>query len=158
MGGGYAPAPQPRTASRPEPDPGPQSFDQVMQLVEEKRDAVLALDLRRYVRPLEVRPGVLSFSLAEGAPANLPQRLSARLKEWTGRPWMIDVQGGGHGVETAWERQRREDAEFRANIEADPFVQAVLQTFPGAEVVGVRRIAAPAAEAGGEDAGADEDN
>ncbi|HTI68107.1 MAG TPA: DNA polymerase III subunit gamma/tau [Caulobacteraceae bacterium] len=123
------------------------SFGDVMALIELKRDVTLKLDVERYIRPIEVKPGQFRFALAEGAPANLPQRLSGRLKEWTGRPWMMDIQGGAEGVETAYERERREDVAARARIEADPFVQAVREAFPGAEVVGVRKTAAPAAEA-----------
>jgi DNA polymerase-3 subunit gamma/tau len=58
---------------------------------------------------------------------------------------MMDIQGGAEGVETAYERERREDAEARARIEEDPFVQAVKAAFPGAELVQVRKVAAPAA-------------
>ena len=60
---------------------------------------------------------------------------------------MMDIAGGAEGVETAWERGKREDAEALARIEADPFVQAVKAAFPGAELTGVRKISAPAAEA-----------
>jgi DNA polymerase-3 subunit gamma/tau len=123
-----------------------QTFGDVVALIEAKRDVTLKLDVERYIRPLEVKPGQFRFALAEGAPANLPQRLSGRLKEWTGRPWMMDIQGGAEGVETAYERERREDAEFKAGIEADPFVKAVREAFPGAELVGIRRTAAPPAE------------
>jgi hypothetical protein len=48
-------------------------------------------------------------------------------------------------VETAYERERREAAEFRGRIEADPFVQAVRGAFPGAEIVGVRHAPSAAA-------------
>jgi DNA polymerase-3 subunit gamma/tau len=123
-----------------------ESFGDVMALIDAKRDVTLKLDVERYIRPLEVKPGQFRFALAEGAPANLPQRLSGRLKEWTGRPWMMDIQGGAEGVETAYERERREDAAARARIEADPFVVAVREAFPGAEIVGVRKTAAPVAE------------
>jgi DNA polymerase-3 subunit gamma/tau len=123
------------------------SFGDVVALIDAKRDVTLKLDVERYIRPLEIKPGQFRFALADGAPANLPQRLSGKLKEWTGRPWMMDIQGGAEGVETSYERERREVAAFRAGIEADPFVQAVKQAFPGAEIVGIRKAAAPAADA-----------
>jgi len=125
-----------------------QSFGDVVALIDARRDVTLKLDVERYIRPLEIKPGHFRFALAEGAPANLPQRLSGRLKEWTGRPWMMDIQGGAEGVETAYERERREDAEFRAGVEADPFVRAVCEAFPGAEIVGLRKTAVPAPPAG----------
>ena len=156
----YAPSPAPQVNLRPVAETSAQvalqSFAEVVALIEAKRDVTLKLDVERYVRPIEVKPGQFRFALAEGAPANLPQRLSGKLKEWTGRPWMMDIAtGGAEGVETAYERERREAAAFRAGIESDPFVQAVREAFPGTEIVGVRHnrevTAEPAIEADDED-------
>ena len=88
---------------------------------------------------------------------NLPQRLSGRLKEWTGRPWFMDIQGSGAGVETAWEREKREKAEVLARIEEDPFVVAVKAAFPGAEIAEIRKLAAPETPAPVEEAGTGEE-
>jgi DNA polymerase-3 subunit gamma/tau len=120
-----------------------QTFDDVLQLIESKRDVTLKLDVERYVRLVDFKPGVIAFEPAPGAPANLPQRLSGKLKEWTGQPWMMDIQTGGQ--ETGYERDRREEADVRAAIEIDPFVAAVRDAFPGAEIIGIRPIVAPAA-------------
>ena len=95
-----------------------QTFEDVMQLIDAKRDVTLKLDVERYVRLVDFKPGVIAFEPAPGAPANLPQRLSGKLKEWTGQPWMMDIQTGGQ--ETGYERDRREEADVRAAIETDP--------------------------------------
>ncbi|MFN3512100.1 MAG: DNA polymerase III subunit gamma/tau [Phenylobacterium sp.] len=134
-------APQPQAA---EPAPTLQSFADVLALIEKKRDITLRLDVERYVRPIAFRPGVLEYEPAPGAPANLAQRLVSRLKEWTGQPWLIAAQGGG-GAESAWERQKREEREVRAEIEADPFIRSVMEAFPGAEIVSVRNLPQPEA-------------
>jgi DNA polymerase-3 subunit gamma/tau len=118
------------------------SFGDVLALIESKRDVTLKLDVERYVRPIEIKPGQFKFALADDAPANLPQRLSGRLKEWTGQRWMMNLATEG-GDETAYERAKREEAEARATIEADPFVVAVKTVFPGAEIMDVRIVAAP---------------
>jgi DNA polymerase-3 subunit gamma/tau len=133
-----------------QPAPAPaatlQSFEDMMALIEARRDIALKLDVERYVRPISFRPGAIEYEPAPGAPANLAQRLVGRLKEWTGERWLIVAQGGG-GAESAWERQKRQEREVRAEVEADPFVRQVLEAFPGAEIVEVRNIAAPEAEA-----------
>jgi len=131
-----APARQTHTA----PMASPQSFEDVARLINERRDIALRLDVEKFVRPISFRPGAIEFAPGHGAPANLAQRLSARLKEWTGQPWLVAAQGSG-GAETLLERQTRALAEAHEQALAEPFVQAVLTTFPGAEILEVRQMA-----------------
>jgi DNA polymerase-3 subunit gamma/tau len=148
----HALAAQPVSAPRP---PQPQSFDEVVALIEERRDIGLKLDVERFVRPISFRPGAITFEGAPGAPANLAGRLVTRLKEWTGHPWLVAAEGSG-GAESAWEREKREEREIRAAVEADPFVRSVMDAFPGAEIVAVRQIAAPEVAAVEDDQAEDE--
>jgi DNA polymerase-3 subunit gamma/tau len=162
LGGGGAPAAptggssgsaarggaSPRMAMQPAPaisqEPLLQTFDDVVALIDQRRDIALRLDVQKYLRLISFRIGAISFEPAPGAPNNLSQRLSARLKEWTGQPWLVAAEGGG-GAETLAERQAKEDAAIRAEALADPFVQSVMQVFPGAELTEIRQIAPPEA-------------
>jgi len=119
-----------------------QSFDDVVALIDRKRDIALRLDVERFVRPVSFRQGAIEFEPAPGAPSNLAQRLVSRLKEWTGQPWLIAAQGGG-GAESLWERQKREEREVRGEIEQDSFVRSVMEAFPGAEIVSIRNMPLP---------------
>ena len=87
------------------------------------------------------------FEPAHGAPNNLAQRLVARLKEWTGQPWLVAAETGG-GAETLLEKEKRERLEMRREVESHPFVQSVLQAFPGAEILEIRQIPTPDAAPG----------
>jgi DNA polymerase-3 subunit gamma/tau len=122
------------------PDPALRNFDDVVALIEQRRDIALKLDVARYVRLISFRTGAIAFEAAPGAPNNLSQRLSARLKEWTGSPWLVSAESGG-GAETLDERQSRESDDARAEVLADPFVRSVMAAFPGAELLEVRQIA-----------------
>ena len=125
-----------------------QSFDDVVRLIAAKRDIQLKLDVEKYMRPIAFRPGAITFEPAPGAPSNLAHRLVARLKDWTGQPWLVAAEGGG-GAESLYERAQRESLEIRRGAEADPFIRSVLDAFPGAEIIGVRKLeieAAPAPE------------
>ena len=133
-----APAPQ------AEAPPTLQSFADVVALIDAKRDIALRLDVERFVRPVSFRVGAIEFEPAPGAPSNLTQRLVSRLKEWTGHPWLITVQGGG-GAESQWERQKREQQETREEIGQDPFVKSVMTAFPGAEIISIRNVPLPEA-------------
>jgi DNA polymerase-3 subunit gamma/tau len=155
-GGAAAHQMNPRTVAAPRAQavPAPQSFEAVVALIDAKRDISLKLDVERFVRPISFRPGAITFEPAPGAPVNLAGRLVSRLKEWTGQPWLVAAEGGG-GAESAWEKQKREEREVRGEVEADPFVRAVMAAFPGAEIVSVR---APPVPAAGEVVLADEDD
>jgi DNA polymerase-3 subunit gamma/tau len=146
MAGGGGVTAQARMAPQPdvvaEAAPTLQTFADMMALIEKKRDIVLRLDVEKYLRPIQFRPGAIEYEPAPGAPSNLAQRLVARLKEWTGQPWLIAARGGGGG-ETRWERDQREKQEVKAEIEADPFVLAVKSAFPGAEVISIRNLPQP---------------
>jgi DNA polymerase-3 subunit gamma/tau len=127
-------------APAPQAPPNPQSFEDVLALIEQRRDITLRLDVERFVRPISFRPGAIEYEPAPGAPRDLAQRLVGRLRDWTGERWMVVAQGGG-GAESLWEKQKREQKEVRAAVEQDPFVQSVMDAFPGAEIVSVRTIA-----------------
>ncbi|CAN7192731.1 DNA polymerase III subunit gamma/tau [Phenylobacterium sp. LjRoot219] len=148
--------PQPQSSSEPVASASLRSFEDILALIDKKRDITLKLDVERYVRPISVRPGAIEYEPAPGAPNNLAQRLVGRLKEWTGERWLIAAQGGG-GAESAWERQKREQREARVRIEQDPFVVAVMQAFPGAEIVGIRKPPQPEPPAAAPEDEADSD-
>jgi DNA polymerase-3 subunit gamma/tau len=151
-GGSFAQARMVQPAPRPAQEAAPTlaSFDDVLKLIEARRDIGLKLDVDRYMRPISFRPGAITFEPAPGAPSNLAGRLVKALKTWTGQPWLVAAEGGG-GAETAWERQKREGRELRAEIEADPFVRSVMEAFPGAEIVEIRNAPAVEAEAAPEE-------
>ncbi|MDB5468856.1 MAG: polymerase subunit gamma/tau [Caulobacter sp.] len=125
------------------------TFDDVLKLIEAKRDIGMKLDVDRYLRLVSYRPGAIVYEPAPNTPANFAGRLVSRLKEWTGQPWLVAAEGGG-GAETAWEKQKREQKEARLEIEADPFVRSVMDAFPGAEILGVKQLAIPQGEAASE--------
>jgi DNA polymerase-3 subunit gamma/tau len=145
-GGGAGPAAARAIAPQPTAAPSalasPQSYEDVVALIDARRDIALKYDVERYMRPVSFRPGAITFEPAPGAPSNLAGRLVARLKEWTGEPWLVAAEGGG-GAESAWERQRREERAVLEEVAGDPFVRTVMAAFPGAEILGVRNLPPP---------------
>jgi len=129
-----------------EPSANLKSFEDMLALIDRRRDIRLKLDVERFIRPISFRPGAIEYEPAPGSPSDLAQRLVMRLKEWTGERWLLSTQGGG-GAESLWERQKREERETRAEIEAHPFVQSVMSAFPGAEIIGIRQTLQPEAAA-----------
>jgi len=124
----------------------PQTFDETVALIESKRDVKLLMDVRRFVKLVSFQPGRITFEPASDCPPDLTRRLVGRLREWTGRPWLVATEGGGGG-ESLYEQERRRLNEEKAAIQADPFVLAVLDAFPGAELINIRKLATAPAEA-----------
>nr|WP_314526920.1 DNA polymerase III subunit gamma/tau [uncultured Brevundimonas sp.] len=120
--------------------PDPQSFEQVVALIGEKREVGLQMDVERFVKPVSFKPGAIVYESVQGAPVELARKLAARLREWTGRTWLIAANGQG-GAETVIELQKKARIAERAEVEANPFVQAVLLAFPGAKLGEIRTIA-----------------
>jgi DNA polymerase-3 subunit gamma/tau len=151
-GGGVSASLAPRQAASPAAQTVPTlaSFEDVVKLIDARREIGLKLDVERYMRPIAFRPGAITFEPAPGAPSNLAGRLVAKLKEWTGQPWLVAAEGGG-GAETMLERERRERLETRQAAAADPFVASVLAAFPGAELLEVRHTPVPVVEAAPDD-------
>jgi len=120
--------------------PDPQSFEQVVALIGQKREVGLQMDVERFVKPVSFKPGAIVYESVEGAPVELARRLAGRLKEWTGRTWLIAANGQGGG-ETLIEQQKKARAAERAAVEANPFIQAVMTAFPGAKLGEIKTIA-----------------
>ena len=128
-GGGTAQA----IRAQPVQLPQPQSFGEVLALIDAKRDIGLRTDVEQFVRLIAFRPGAITFELAPRAPADLVRKLSLRLKEWTGQRWLIATEGSG-GAETVIEQRGRERAEFEAKMEQTLFVRTLRTIFPDAQI------------------------
>ncbi|WP_312598033.1 DNA polymerase III subunit gamma/tau [Brevundimonas sp.] len=120
--------------------PDPQNFEQVVALIGQKREVGLQMDVERFVKPVSFKPGAIVYESVQGAPVELARKLAARLREWTGRTWLIAANGQGGG-ETLIEQQKKARIAERAEVEANPFVQAVMLAFPGAKLGEIRTIA-----------------
>ncbi|KQS55253.1 DNA polymerase III subunit gamma/tau [Brevundimonas sp. Leaf363] len=141
-GGGGAQAVSVRPAPPADIRPDPQSFEAVVALIGERREIALQLDVQRYVKPVSFKPGAIVYESGAGAPVDLARKLASRLKDWTGRTWLIAANGQGGG-ETIIEADRRRVQETRNAILADPLVKSVMDAFPGAELGEIKEIAAP---------------
>ena len=146
-GGASALAVAPRVVARAEPVAQPIAssdvparaigrFEELVALAEEKRDVIARGWLERHARLVAFEDGRLEVALAPGAPHDLAGGLGARLSQWTGRRWVV-VISSQEGQPTLYEAQQERKADALRGVRADPYVQAVLERFPGAEIVRV---------------------
>ncbi len=111
-------------------------FEDILELVKQNRDVRLLVDIENGLRLVTYRPGYIEFTPTEFAPANLAQRLSNRLKEWTGSRWAVSVVQNGE-AETIFEKKEKDAKELETEAYAHPFVKEVLVQFPAARIVNV---------------------
>jgi DNA polymerase-3 subunit gamma/tau len=129
-------APQPVQAT--EALPNPRNFTEVVALFESKREARLVNALVHHVHEVRCEPGVIEFRPEKTAPPDLASRLSDMLGKWTGRRWLASVSNA-EGKPTLAQQKAANADTLRGKAEANPLVQAILKTFPGAKLEAVKR-------------------
>jgi DNA polymerase-3 subunit gamma/tau len=116
-------------------------------LADQHRDMTFKVMLKRCVRPVRVEAGRIDVVLTDDAPRTLLNDMTARLRDWTGRNWLVSLSKEEGGQTLAeLETAKRETAFLDARN--DPTVAAILAKFPGAKVIDVRIPDAPDAEDG----------
>ena len=112
-------------------------FEDLVALAVEKRDLQIKAALERDVRLVRCEDGHLEIALEASAAKTLVNDLSRKISAWTGRQWMV-VLSREQGAPTLRAQAEAREAELKHGVRADPLVRAVLEKFPGAEIVGVR--------------------
>ncbi len=122
------------------------SFDQVVELIREKRDMKLLYEVETGVRLVRYAPGRIEFQPTADARPDLAAQLGQRLQMWTGARWGVSVVSEGGQPTIA---EQRDEDRLKAEGEAmqNPLVQAVMAAFPGAKIAEIRTPAALAAAA-----------
>jgi DNA polymerase III subunit gamma/tau len=116
--------------------PAPQSFDEVIELFGEKREALLRAHLVNRVHLVGFQPGHIELRPHDDAPGDLANNISRYLSEWTGEKWLVSLSDEA-GAETLGD-QRRAAAEIRrGEAISHPLVQEALSVFPGATIEAV---------------------
>jgi DNA polymerase-3 subunit gamma/tau len=90
------------------------------------------------VHEARCEPGLIEFRPEPQAPPDLAARLSELLGKWTGRRWLASVVRE-EGQPTLAVQKAANASSLRSQAEANPLVQAILKTFPGARIEAVRR-------------------
>jgi DNA polymerase III subunit gamma/tau len=120
-----------------EPKSEPKSFEDIVQLVEAKRDLKLKNALCEQVRLVRFRPGDIELNALSGAPRDLAPELTRKLQEWTGRRWMVALSAEEGEPPLGAQRREREAREIE-RVRDHPAVKEVLHYFPEAQIDVVR--------------------
>jgi len=113
------------------------SLEEVVALSKDKGARLLATQLETNVHLVSLERGRIQFRPNALAPKTLANDLAQRLRDWTGERWIVTLASEGGAPTIAEARIAAERAKKDA-VAQEPFVRAVLDAFPGSEIVAVR--------------------
>lgn len=134
------PAMQPDEAPQDDAEnsyPEVHSFDELMALVDEKRDVQLKIALKNSVIPISISNGRFDLALTNEARKDLVTDLQEKLQLWTGQRWMITISNNETG-QTLGDQQKAAKAALLEAASQEPDIEAILNAFPGAIITDVR--------------------
>jgi DNA polymerase-3 subunit gamma/tau len=118
---------------------GFQTFGALIDLIRERRDMKLLVEVENGLRLVAFAPGRIEFEPTPDAPRDLAASLSQRLAQWTGVRWAVSVVSSG-GAATIAERRAAEADAAVAGARANPLVAAIFDAFPSARIAQVRPL------------------
>lgn len=114
------------------------SFSDVVELTATRGEPRLYADLINYVRIIHFEIGSIRFSPTEQCPPDLAKRLQRKLIEWTNISWIVETSSNEDGLPTLYEISESERIHNLESAAEDPSVKAVLDEFPGSEIIEIR--------------------
>jgi DNA polymerase-3 subunit gamma/tau len=102
----------------------------------------LRVNLEHNVHLVHLEPGRIEIRPTPRAPRTLANDLQTKLRAATGERWTVSIASQGGAPTLAEQKQAAKSARFEA-VAQEPMVRAVLDRFPGAEIVAVRDTVAP---------------
>ena len=138
-----SPASAPRLNPAPQPDGAPvlKTLEDIAALASANHAPVLKVHIENDVHLVRLEPGRLEFRPSSRAPRTLAGDLQQKLRDWTGTRWSVSVTSEG-GAPTLAEQKKNAKAARIESVMQAPLVRAVLDRFPGAEIVAVRDVIA----------------
>lgn len=115
----------------------PQNFKELVALFKERGEPFLHQWLVSDVYPIICEAGRLEFRPAKNAPAELGGRISEKLKQWTGRQWIVIVSNA-EGQPSLKEEEDKRQLTLKEQAMSHPAVQHILEAFPLATITSVK--------------------
>ena len=99
----------------------------------------LRVNLEHNVHLVHLEPGRIEIRPTARAPRTLANDLQTKLAAVTGERWTVSIASQGGAPTLAEQKLAAKTARFEA-VAQEPMVRAVLDRFPGAEIVAVREV------------------
>jgi DNA polymerase-3 subunit gamma/tau len=134
-----APAIAPRGVPEGAPTASIRNLEDIVALCEPRSE--LRVNLEHNVHLVHLEPGRIEIRPTSRAPRTLANDLQTKLRAVTGERWTVSIASQGGAPTLSEQKQAAKSARFEA-VAQEPMVRAVLDRFPGAEIVAVRDVTA----------------
>jgi DNA polymerase-3 subunit gamma/tau len=114
------------------------SLQDVVALLEEGRQVLLASYVTQYVHLVKMEQGRLEIALEPEAPSNLTPDLREMLKALSGRFWAVTISNTPGQPTLAQQGKAAQQAAFNEVLQL-PVIQDILKVFPGAEIRDIKQ-------------------
>lgn len=119
--------------------PAPKSFEQLVQLFEEKGEPDITFELNDNVHLVSYDIGRIDVRPKDRVPKNLAGKMSSLLKEWTGQSWVISLSQDV-GDDTLHQKDVAEQIALKKMLLENDLIKSVMSSFEGANLVDIRKI------------------
>ncbi len=127
------------SAAAPKIEPQPMAeiagFLELVNLFETRREPILAAHLIKDMRLVKFEHGRVEVRPVSHIAPDVPARINRRLQEWTGERWNLVYNESAEGQPTLREQRAHAAQQARDYAASHPKVLAVLEAFPGAQVI-----------------------
>jgi len=115
------------------------SFDELVNLVEKKREIELKFDLERNVKLIKFSQGKIDIEFNEKLSKNFIKHLTSLLLEWTGKRWIITLSQE-KGKKTIYEKKNELKIKLFEDAKKTEIYKRVKELFPQAELTDVKEL------------------
>ena len=115
------------------------SLNDVAALARKNGQSLLALNVEKYMHPVEFNGDNVKVRLEAGYPHDLIVELTKELKEWTGTDFTIVAVENGGGNTIKQDKEKKAE-ELKIEMQKDELVKATLEAFPDAKVQEARPV------------------
>jgi DNA polymerase-3 subunit gamma/tau len=134
-------APRMAPAAMPDSAPTLRGLEDIALMAQKNGAPVLKVHIENDMHLVKLEPGRLEFRPSLRAPRSLAGDLQQRLRDWTGVRWTVSISNEPGNPTLAEQKKNAKAARIESVMQA-PLVRAVLDRFPGAEIVAVRDVEA----------------
>ena len=143
---------QPRMAAEPAADNAPslRGLEDIALMAQKNGAPVLKVHIENDMHLVKLEAWHLEFRPSPRAPRSLAGDLQQKLRDWTGARWTVSISNEPGQATLAEQKKNAKAARIESVMQA-PLVRAVLDRFPGSEIVAVRDVETPEVAPGAPD-------